>query len=189
MRLVLPVLCLSLVCCAPFEEDGGGCVVDVDCSADKVCERLPDEDQGGLLRSTCVAASGRRSWVPVDGRDASMAEDAGHVADQVDAAGSDAGASDGSSEDASTSEEGGPSECSDQCSGAHAKMACVGGACAVGECDDLWGDCNGDPSDGCETDLTEQGNCGECGHSCQLTPVLYGCRDTGMCCNVFLGCE
>jgi hypothetical protein len=38
-------------------------------------------------------------------------------------------------------------------------------ACAAG-----WGDCNGDPSNGCETDLTTTAaHCGACGHACATT--------------------
>jgi hypothetical protein len=41
---------------------------------------------------------------------------------------------------------------------------CNGGVC--GGCQAGWGDCNGSPSDGCETHLNSSGNCGSCGHSC-----------------------
>lgn len=39
------------------------------------------------------------------------------------------------------------------------------------ECDTDWGDCDGDPTNGCETDLTSTpANCGTCGNAC--SPLL-----------------
>jgi len=43
-------------------------------------------------------------------------------------------------------------------------------------CQANWGDCNNNPTDGCETELNSTSNCGSCGHSC--------C--SGLCCG-FLG--
>lgn len=47
------------------------------------------------------------------------------------------------------------------------------GTCAYGyciqECRQGWGDCNGDPSDGCEVNLnSDQRNCGTCGNACDV---------------------
>ncbi|HWV37369.1 MAG TPA: MXAN_6577-like cysteine-rich protein [Vulgatibacter sp.] len=43
---------------------------------------------------------------------------------------------------------------------------CTGGACELA-CEALWGDCNADPTDGCELNLTsDPGNCGACGNTC-----------------------
>ena len=47
------------------------------------------------------------------------------------------------------------------------------GTCAYGycvqECRQGWGDCNGDPSDGCEVNLSsDQNNCGTCGNACDV---------------------
>jgi len=47
------------------------------------------------------------------------------------------------------------------------------GPCAYGyciqECRQGWGDCNGDPSDGCEVNLnSDQRNCGTCGNACDV---------------------
>ncbi len=45
-----------------------------------------------------------------------------------------------------------------------ANMACGGGACA---CTPGFADCNHDPSDGCEADLSnDDQNCGTCGRGC-----------------------
>lgn len=46
--------------------------------------------------------------------------------------------------------------------------ACRKGICEL-DCLPGFGDCNGDPSDGCETNLmAHPGNCGACGNSCDL---------------------
>ncbi len=41
---------------------------------------------------------------------------------------------------------------------------CTAGSCTVGVCQTGWGDCNGNPADGCEANLaTDPANCGGCG--------------------------
>jgi hypothetical protein len=54
---------------------------------------------------------------------------------------------------------------------ANQKSSCSKGVC-VNTCAEGFGDCNGDPSDGCETNLkAHPSNCGACGVSCDLTRV------------------
>jgi len=49
---------------------------------------------------------------------------------------------------------------------ANSVPVCRYGACAV-NCKDGFGDCNGDPKDGCEVNLmSDQRNCGACGNAC-----------------------
>lgn len=46
------------------------------------------------------------------------------------------------------------------------------GACAVGTCENGWGDCDGRAENGCETDLSrDAANCGVCGVSCGPSSV------------------
>ena len=52
------------------------------------------------------------------------------------------------------------------CAIAHAKPRCASQACAIAACEAGWADCNGDPSDGCEADLTSPASCGACGVAC-----------------------
>ena len=43
-------------------------------------------------------------------------------------------------------------------------QTCNGGTCSG--CQPNWGDCNNNASDGCESDLSKEPNCGACGVSC-----------------------
>jgi hypothetical protein len=52
--------------------------------------------------------------------------------------------------------------------GKNQKRACEKGVC-VYDCEPGFADCNGDPADGCETNLNiHPANCGACGNSCDL---------------------
>ena len=54
---------------------------------------------------------------------------------------------------------------------------CKYGSCEF-KCGEGFGDCNGDPSDGCEVNLSsDQSNCGACGHECDIyggQPCIIG---------------
>jgi len=66
------------------------------------------------------------------------------------------------------------SESCSPCALAHASATCSG-ACAVGACENGWGDCNGAPADGCETDLsTTASHCGVCGKACSPDQICRG---------------
>jgi hypothetical protein len=53
--------------------------------------------------------------------------------------------------------------------GPNQTRACKKGLCAY-ECQPGFADCNGDPADGCETNLrVHPGNCGACGNTCDMT--------------------
>ncbi len=56
--------------------------------------------------------------------------------------------------------------CGRSCNFSHASALCRSGVCAQGTCETGFGDCNGSTSDGCETSLTTNGNCGSCGVVC-----------------------
>ncbi|MFO0608772.1 MAG: hypothetical protein U0324_36735 [Polyangiales bacterium] len=64
------------------------------------------------------------------------------------------------------------------CTASHGTPACVAGACAVAACDAGFGDCDGDPDNGCEANLASSGaHCGACGAAC---PSGQGCS-AGAC--------
>ena len=67
--------------------------------------------------------------------------------------------------------------------GPHQEAACRKGICEL-DCVAGFADCNGDPTDGCETNLlAHPGNCGACGHACNIAagqPCIAGqCLMTG----------
>jgi hypothetical protein len=58
--------------------------------------------------------------------------------------------------------------------GANGTPSCSAGACAL-QCDVGFGDCDGNPSNGCEKDVTTDGaNCGSCGFSCGGASCVAG---------------
>jgi len=49
----------------------------------------------------------------------------------------------------------------------HGFAACLGGRCVVGSCEANYGDCDGDPANGCEVDTrATTAHCGACGAAC-----------------------
>ena len=55
--------------------------------------------------------------------------------------------------------------------------ACASGTCGIGTCNPGFADCDGDPSNGCEADLTSIDHCTDCGNRCETangTPVCGG---------------
>ncbi len=66
--------------------------------------------------------------------------------------------------------------CGSVCALPNAVTACAGGACLLSACNPGWGDCNGNPADGCETNTaTSLGNCGGCGVTCALANASESC--------------
>ncbi len=57
----------------------------------------------------------------------------------------------------------------------HTEYTCIDGECGRLKCTKNWGDCNNDNyavgSDGCETSLSTEGNCGACGNVCDPDDV------------------
>lgn len=61
--------------------------------------------------------------------------------------------------------------CGNVCSASHATALCQGGHCALGSCEPGWGNCDGDASNGCETDTTSSlQHCGQCNRPCEWRP-------------------
>lgn len=48
----------------------------------------------------------------------------------------------------------------------HRDAVCASGQCAPGECQSGWADCDANPANGCEADLTLPAHCGSCGTVC-----------------------
>jgi hypothetical protein len=64
--------------------------------------------------------------------------------------------------------------CGRVCTIANGAAGCSGGACTVAFCNSGWGDCDGNASNGCETSLTTNGNCGACGRLCAVGNTCSG---------------
>jgi hypothetical protein len=65
------------------------------------------------------------------------------------------------------------------CNAPHATGTLVNGACQY-TCAAGWDNCNGTWSDGCEADLSQNGNCGACGKTCSARPhATASCSATG----------
>jgi hypothetical protein len=87
------------------------------------------------------------------------------------------------------------STCGNKCPAiANGYPACLDGVCGVGGCDPGYADCDNDPSNGCETNLSNDGNnCGACDVKCpdvaNGTPVCSGfVCGIGMCTAGFADC-
>jgi hypothetical protein len=52
------------------------------------------------------------------------------------------------------------------CTTANGIPGCSAGHCSTGSCNTGFGDCNGNPADGCETMVNTNANCGMCGNAC-----------------------
>jgi hypothetical protein len=71
--------------------------------------------------------------------------------------------------------------CGKACAVANGKAKCVGGKCAVDTCDKGFGDCDGDPTNGCETSTdTDAQNCGACKAACSVKNAQPTCK-AGVC--------
>ena len=69
--------------------------------------------------------------------------------------------------------------CNIDCTNAHGSTSCIANNCTP-VCSSLWGDCDGDPEDGCETALNTAINCAVCGGSCSLAHATESCA-SGTC--------
>jgi len=69
----------------------------------------------------------------------------------------------------------------------NAMQVCLNGACALGECDNGFKNCNGDDADGCEANImADPANCGACGAVCNFAHAMPSCV-MGSC--SFLMCD
>lgn len=66
------------------------------------------------------------------------------------------------------------------CQLANAHPECVGGACAIARCVEGWADCDNNPSNGCEANLSDPDTCGSCTTTCAQPQYCsaQGCVDT-----------
>ncbi len=66
--------------------------------------------------------------------------------------------------------------CGNACSLPHAVPACVSSACVIASCAPGWADCNHNPADGCEVNVTsDPAHCGACGTACSTVHGTATC--------------
>jgi hypothetical protein len=72
--------------------------------------------------------------------------------------------------------------CGNACNLVNASAVCVGGLCAINTCQVNYGDCNADPTDGCEVNLqTDVLHCGVCNRACSAFHVASKSCTAGAC--------
>jgi hypothetical protein len=83
--------------------------------------------------------------------------------------------------------------CGHVCSAANGTPACAGGVCAVAACNAGFADCDGNPANGCETNVATNPNaCGLCGNVCSSNNATPGCTNSTctLTCNLgFADCD
>lgn len=82
----------------------------------------------------------------------------------------------------------------DPCVTNHGTPACIQGACGIGKCDSGWDDCNQNPADGCEKDVSaDMQNCGACGAACSGPNAQTACQSAQcvvtQCSTGFFDCD
>lgn len=82
--------------------------------------------------------------------------------------------------------------CGRVCTLASASSVCSAGTCAISTCNAGYGNCDGDPSNGCEANLSTLTHCGRCGAACP-TPAgphtIARCTSTGGSATCGILCE
>jgi hypothetical protein len=144
--------CTSTGCRISCEEGYGDC----DDDADTGCEATlaTDVDNCGDCGVACVNEHGRTRCVEGECVPTCAADFEDCDADPVDGCEANLGTSETNC-----------GACGARCRPENATGSCVDGVCEA-VCDDGFADCNGDPSDGCEADLTSPETCGSCTAHC-----------------------
>jgi hypothetical protein len=69
--------------------------------------------------------------------------------------------------------------CGAVCNEANASSVCNGGVCGIGTCNAGFADCDNNPSDGCEINITDDpNNCSSCHAVCSLPNAIAGCASS-----------
>ncbi|EYF06307.1 Hypothetical protein CAP_2185 [Chondromyces apiculatus DSM 436] len=84
--------------------------------------------------------------------------------------------------------------CGLTCLTANGTPVCVGGSCQIGSCNPGAGDCNANPADGCEVNISGNANhCGACGTQCTVangSPLCSnGTCQVGACAQGYANCD
>jgi hypothetical protein len=84
--------------------------------------------------------------------------------------------------------------CGRACTPPNAEASCVMGVCGIARCNTGFGDCDGNATNGCETDLrVTPSHCGMCGNACPMRPSSAAVCVAGTCASIcvsgFLDCD
>lgn len=83
--------------------------------------------------------------------------------------------------------------CDNACDIADGSAACNNGACEVASCNVGFDDCDGDPTNGCEANLSQPDHCGSCGNNCTFNNAQAQCSSgqcqLGSCDSGFSDCD
>ena len=154
------------IACDPGFDDcnastADGCEVDLattsDCGAcGASC--APTHATGACGAGTCAVASCDADWLDCDGDPANGCETSRSSMDDCGACGAVC-----------------PTRTAHTTS-----VSCTAGTCSL-VCSDSYGNCNGDPLDGCEVRLRSVTDCGSCGNACLLANATPKCSSRGTC--------
>jgi hypothetical protein len=123
--------------CVSTDDPAYGCSDD-ECAA--ACD-VPNAT-ASCESEACIIATCENGWADCDGADFNGCEI--YIAGDLDNCGA----------------------CEARCTASAGEASCVDGQCTI-TCQPDHGDCDGDPSNGCEVDLrTNAHDCGQCGHEC-----------------------
>jgi hypothetical protein len=170
-------VCLNGACAQPSCSDQiqNGDEGDVDCGGTctpclpgQKCKLATDCAGGactnGSCSLTCLDGKGNCDGDPANGCETNLKTDAAHC-----------------------------SACDAPCNLPHATATCNGGTCAVSACTAPYADCDGDPSNGCETNTsTDPTNCNGCGLTCVAvngTPACVAAACQITCATGFADCD
>ncbi|MFC1642107.1 hypothetical protein ACFL5O_05380 [Myxococcota bacterium] len=173
----------SVECDLPFAKvacDQGSCRITGcqdgydDCDGDPAngCESqlATDPENCGACQNLCNSIGGTHTCVDSVCRlecGTGFADCNGHLSDGCEVATDSAASHCGS--------------CDQDCPDENGTPYCDRGVCGISQCEEGYGNCNADGSDGCEANLrTDPYNCGKCGNACTLANGTSVC-DSGQC--------
>jgi len=160
-----------------IEDDGNGACLPT--QAIYVSDLIQEQGSVPPESASFSAAAGSTYYIVVDGAQAS---DAGSYTLSVDCAVQCApGETDCSGVCVDTDTDvSNCGTCGNVCQFDHAAASCNAGSCVMGACDAGWENCDGDPANGCEADLTSAATCGSCDNACLFDHAAATC-DAGNC--------
>lgn len=168
------VLTATLLACNSILGNAEGVSVERDVSANEGTETAQPEAPAPATSDPPPDASSSSSGSAIAIGDAAIAPEEGRCARGEKACGAACVAT-------TDPEVGCGSSLCTPCETPNAVAACTDGMCSVFVCLPEWGDCNGLPVDGCETNLYSPVHCGACDRKCPKLPNAKAVCIVGAC--------